>query len=54
MNVGINPAGTTSGNLASYQSAGADGRPAFSPKPDQLGGYPITLTDSILNTETNS
>ncbi len=53
VNVGINPAGTTSGNLASYQSAGADGRPAFSPLPNQLGGYPITLTDSILNTETN-
>ncbi len=53
VNVGINPAGTTSGNLASYQSADAAGRPAFSPLPDQCGGYPITLTDSILNTETN-
>lgn len=53
VNVGINPAGTTSGNLASYQAAGADGRPAFSPLPNQCVGYPITLTDSILNTETN-
>lgn len=40
--------------LGSYQAAGADGRPAFSPLPNQLGGHPITLTDSILNTETNS
>ncbi len=39
---------------ASYQAAGADGRPAFSPLPDQLAGYPITLTDSLLDTETNS
>jgi len=53
INVGINPAGTTSGNLASYQSVGADGRPAFSPLPNQCVGYPITLTDSIQNNETN-
>ncbi len=39
---------------ASYQPAGANGQPAFAPLPDQLAGYPITLTDSILNTETNS
>lgn len=39
---------------ASYQPAGANGQPAFSPLPDQLAGYPITLTDSILDTETNS
>lgn len=37
----------------SYQSSGADGRPAFSPLPNSCCGYPITLTDSILNTETN-
>lgn len=53
INVGINPAGTTSGNLASYQSVGADGRPAFSPLPNQCCGYPITLSDSILSTESN-
>ena len=53
VNLGINPAGTTSGQLASYQSAGAGGTPAFSPYPDQCCGYPITLTDSILNTESN-
>lgn len=39
---------------ASYQSADAAGRPAFAPLPDQLAGYPITLTDSLLDTETNS
>lgn len=53
INVGVNPAGTTSGIQASYQPAGADGRPAFSPLPNQCCGYPITLTDSILNTESN-
>ena len=53
INVGINPAGTTSGNLASYIEAGADGRPAFGPLPNQCCGYPITLTDSISNTESN-
>lgn len=53
VNLGINPAGTTSGQLASYQTAGADGRPAFSPLPNSCLGYPITLTDSILNTESN-
>jgi hypothetical protein len=35
------------------QSSGADGRPAFSPLPNQTNGYPITLTDSILDTESN-
>lgn len=54
VNLGVNPAGTTSGTLASYQSGGADGRPAFSPLPESTNGIPITLTDSILNTETNS
>lgn len=52
INVGINPAVAAS-SLASYHPAGADGRPAFSPLPNQCCGYPITLTDSILNTESN-
>src|SRR6266705_3481298 len=37
----------------SFQAAGAGGLPAWSPKPDMLEGYPITLTDSIVNTESN-
>jgi hypothetical protein len=37
-----------------YQAADAGGRPAFSPQPSMLNGWPITVTDSILNTETNS
>lgn len=49
VNIGI-PSGSV---LASYQASGADGRPAFSPLPNQMCGYPITLTDSILDTETN-
>lgn len=36
-----------------YQPAGSTGQPAFAPKPTELEGYPITLTDSITNTETN-
>lgn len=36
-----------------FQPAGADGRPAFSPLPNSMCGYPITLTDCILNTESN-
>jgi hypothetical protein len=54
VNLGVNPSGTTSGALASYQAAGAAGTPAFSPMPTELVGYPITVTDSIVNTETNS
>lgn len=50
INIGI----LASNPTASYQPAGANGQPAFSPLPDQLAGYPITLTDSILDTETNS
>jgi hypothetical protein len=49
VNIGI----LASTPTASYQPADAAGRPAFSPLPNQLAGYPITLTDSILNTETN-
>ena len=37
----------------SLQSSGADGRPAFGPLPLMTNGYPITLTDSVLDTETN-
>jgi len=37
-----------------YQPADARGLPAFSPLPEMLAGWPITVTDSILNTETNS
>ena len=54
INLGVNPSGTTSGTLASYQAAGANGMPAFAPMPTELVGYPITVTDSIVNTETNS
>ena len=50
INIGVMASSPT----ASYQPAGADGRPAFSPLPNQTNGYPITLTDSILDTETNS
>jgi len=54
INLGVNPSGTTSGVLGSYQAAGGGGTPAFSPMPTELVGYPITITDSIVNTETNS
>jgi hypothetical protein len=40
--------------IGSYQPADASGAPAFSPLPEYLAGYPISLTDSILDTETNS
>ena len=50
VNVGIPSATYVMGSM---QAADAAGRPAFSPLPNQLAGYPITLTDSILNTETN-
>lgn len=50
INLGVNP----SGQLASYQTAGSGGTPAFAPMPTELVGYPITLTDSISNSETNS
>lgn len=52
INVGTN---TSSGALipVSYQSAGAGGYPAWAPKPSACEGYPITITDSILNTESN-
>lgn len=43
---------TPSTGVAQYQPGGATGMPAYAPLPDALAGYPITLTDSILNTET--
>jgi hypothetical protein len=46
--------GQISTGTASYQPANAAGSPAFSPHPNFIMGYPITLTDSILDTETNS
>lgn len=53
---GGNPAAIASGGVGgvSLQYADAAGRPAFSPLPTMTNGYPITLTDSILDTETNS
>jgi hypothetical protein len=45
---------TVSTGLAQYQPADRAGAPAFAPIPEMLAGYPITITDSILNTETNS
>lgn len=40
-------------NGYSLQPADAGGRPAWSPRPTTCEGYPITLTDSLLNTESN-
>jgi hypothetical protein len=45
--------GISASPLASYQPASSAGTPAFSPAPDRVNGFPIVLTDSILNTETN-
>lgn len=52
-NVGIFATGGTN-NPMSVQPANAGGYPAMSPLPSSCIGYPITLTDSILDTETNS
>lgn len=49
VNLGI-PSGSA---LGSYVAAGAGGTPAFAPMPTDLVGYPIVVTDSILNTESN-
>jgi hypothetical protein len=43
----------TTGAVA-YQPADSGGMPAYAPLPERLAGWPITITDSILNTETNS
>jgi hypothetical protein len=45
---------TPSTGQAQYVPAGRDGTPAYAPMADYLAGYPIELTDSILDTETNS
>lgn len=45
---------TPSTGIAQYQTAGVDGRLAYSPIPEMLNGWPIQVTDSILNTETNN
>lgn len=49
----INPGITTYSNPYALVPADAGGRPAFSPLPNTMLGYPITVTDSILNTESN-
>jgi hypothetical protein len=49
INLGI-PSGSA---LAAYISADTKGLPAFSPLPEATNGIPITLTDSILDTESN-
>ena len=48
---GILATGGTAG--VSVQPSDAGGRPAFAPLPLMTNGYPITLTDSILDTESN-
>lgn len=52
---GLNAAAVSAGGVGgvALQTSGADGRPAFGPLPLITNGYPITLTDSILDTETN-
>jgi hypothetical protein len=45
---------TPSTGVAQYQPADPAGRPAYAPQPELLNGWPIVITDSILNTETNS
>lgn len=51
-NAGILASGGTNTPFA-FQPSDSGGRPAFSPLPDTMMGYPITCTDSILNTESN-
>ena len=50
----INPGITTYQAAFAMQPSDGGGRPAFAPLPNSCLGYPITLTDSLLNTETNS
>lgn len=50
----VNPGITTYSAAYAQQPMGADGRPGFAPLPNSMVGYPIVITDSILNTETNS
>ena len=54
INPGILATGGATVAGISFQPADAGGRPAFSPLPNSCLGYPITLTDSILDTETNA
>jgi hypothetical protein len=39
-------------SVTTYVGAGADGSPASAPAPTTLGGVPITVTDSLVDTET--
>jgi len=45
---------TASTGIGYFQPSDAGGRPAYAPLPEMLAGYKIEVTDSILNTETNS
>lgn len=50
----VNVSGAWNGGATfSMQEADSAGRPAWAPLPDNCCGYPITLTDSITNTESN-
>lgn len=49
----VNPGIATYSAAYAQQPMGADGHPGFSPLPDSCVGYPIVVTDSILNTESN-
>jgi hypothetical protein len=50
----VNVSGAWNGGATfSTQAANSAGRPAWSPLPDNCCGFPITLTDSITNTESN-
>jgi hypothetical protein len=35
------------------QVAGSGGQPSWAPPPETLAGYPIVVSESIVNTETN-
>lgn len=50
----INPGITTYQAAFAMQPSNAAGTPAFAPLPNSTNGIPVTLTDSILDTETNS
>ncbi|MDE2097595.1 MAG: hypothetical protein KGL39_10140 [Patescibacteria group bacterium] len=45
---------TAATGIAQYQPSDTAGRPAYAPIPDYLASYKIEVTDSILNSETNS
>jgi hypothetical protein len=46
-------AGSGGGTTGSYQPADGGGRPAWPAPPDMMLGYPIIVTDSITNSESN-